>query len=89
MIAEKKDPLTEQFEKNMDEADRRIIDKLAELAVLEAAARGFTKAKIGRLFDREIFEAVAETELKKLRAAFDAGVRWKSMSDNRARPGHK
>lgn len=40
---------------------------LSELAVLEAAERGLDKSGRGRRFDPEVFRAVAEMELTKLR----------------------
>ena len=45
---------------------------LRELAVLEAAARALPKAKAGRTFDLETFEAVAEAELRRLETSLKA-----------------
>lgn len=46
---------------------------LDELAVLEAAQRGLSKAYHGRRFDPVIFQAVAEAELVGLRRAVSHG----------------
>lgn len=40
--------------------------RLRDLAVLEAAERALAKAKRGKSFDPELFQAVAEHELQKL-----------------------
>lgn len=47
----------------------RSIDRfsLDELAVIEAAERGCIKAKKGKQFDADVFQAVAVFELKRLR----------------------
>ena len=45
---------------------------LRELAVLEAAARALPKARAGRRFDLETFEAVAEAELRRLETTLEA-----------------
>lgn len=46
---------------------------LDELAVLEAAKRGLSKAYHGRRFDPVVFQAVAEAELVGLRRAVSHG----------------
>lgn len=44
---------------------------LRELAVLEAANRGLAAARRRRIFDPEVFEAVAKNELNKLQESID------------------
>jgi hypothetical protein len=46
---------------------RRLKLTLGEIAVLEAARRALGRATKGKHFDLELFEAMAEHELKKLR----------------------